>query len=212
MADLHFHFDPVCPWAYITSRWVVEVQRQREYDVSWKFISLRMINEARGYDEGSKAWADAHMAGLQMLRVASAGRTAAGNQAVSDVYTALGNAIHRQSRADEFYADPKGFVRAVLGDAGLDPAWANAADDSLHDEVIRHETDTALTATGKDVGTPILIFRPRSAEQAAFFGPVISSIPKGEQALKLWDAVETLALTSGLAELKRSLRAAPNFD
>jgi hypothetical protein len=103
-------------------------------------------------------------------------------------------------------------VGKVLGEAGLDPAWAKAADDSLHDEVIRHETDTALAATGKDVGTPILIFRPRSPEQAAFFGPVISSIPKGEQALKLWDAVETLALTSGLAELKRSLRAAPNFD
>ncbi|MFM8016007.1 MAG: DsbA family protein, partial [Actinomycetota bacterium] len=72
MADLQFFFDPVCPWAYITSRWVTEVQQQRNYDVSWKFISLFMINDERGYGEGKQAWRDGHFAGLQALRVASA--------------------------------------------------------------------------------------------------------------------------------------------
>ena len=212
MADLQFYFDPVCPWAYITSRWVVEVQQQRNYDVSWKFISLFMINDERGYGEGNKAWRDAHFAGLQALRVASAARAAAGNDAVAAVYTALGKAIHVDKRRPEESGGMKNLLRAVLTEAGLNPDWANSADDELHDEVIRFETKTALEATGKDVGTPILIFNPGTPEQASFFGPVISKIPRGDEALRLWDAVYTIATTSDMAELKRSLRAAPSFE
>lgn len=212
MADLQFYFDPVCPWAYITSRWVTEVQQQRGYDVSWKFISLFMINDERGYGEGNKAWRDAHFAGLQALRVASAARAAAGNDAVAAVYTALGKAIHVDKRRPEQEGGMPSLVHKVLGEAGLNPDWAKSADDELHDEVIRFETKTALEATGKDVGTPILIFNPGSPEQASFFGPVISKIPRGNDALRLWDAVVTIATTSGMAELKRSLRAAPSFD
>jgi protein-disulfide isomerase-like protein with CxxC motif len=212
MADLQFYFDPVCPWAYITSRWVVEVQQQRNYDVSWKFISLFMINDERGYNEGNKAWRDGHFAGLQALRVASAARAAAGNDAVAAVYTALGKAIHADKRRPETSGGMQNLLREVLTEAGLNPEWAKSADDELHDEVIRFETKTALEATGKDVGTPILIFHPGTPEQASFFGPVISKIPRGQDALRLWDAVYTLATTSGMAELKRSLRAAPSFD
>lgn len=212
MADLQFYFDPVCPWAYITSRWVVEVQQQRDYEVSWKFISLFMINDERGYGEGNSAWRDAHFAGLQALRVASAARAAAGNDAVAAVYTALGKAIHVDKRRPEQVGGMQNLLRAVLTEAGLNPDWSNSADDALHDEVIRFETKTALEATGKDVGTPILIFNPGTPEQASFFGPVISKIPRGADALRLWDAVYTLATTSGMAELKRSLRAAPSFD
>ena len=211
-ADLNFHFDTVCPWAYITSRWVVEVQQQRGYEVSWHFISLFMINEARGYGEGNKAWRDAHFAGLQALRVASAARAAAGNEAVAAVYTALGKAIHVDKRRPEQSGGMQNLVRAVLTESGLNPDWAKSTDDELHDEVIRYETEKALEATGKDVGTPILVFHPGTDRQASFFGPVISSIPRGADALRLWDAVETIATTSGMAELKRSLRAAPSFD
>jgi protein-disulfide isomerase-like protein with CxxC motif len=212
MADLFFHFDPVCPWAYITSRWVTEVRAQRGYDVSWKFISLFMINDERGYGEGNKAWRDAHFAGLQALRVASAARAAAGNEAVDAVYTALGKAIHADKRRPEQSGGMQNLLRAVLGEAGLNPDWASSADDELHDEVIRHETKLALESTGKDVGTPILVFHPGTPDQASFFGPVISKIPRGADATRLWDAVYTLATTSGMAELKRSLRAAPSFD
>ncbi|MFM7526022.1 MAG: DsbA family protein [Actinomycetota bacterium] len=212
MADLQFFFDPVCPWAYITSRWVVEVQQQRNYDVSWKFISLFMINDERGYGEGKQAWRDGHFAGLQALRVASAARTSAGNDAVAAVYTALGKAIHADKRRPESSGGMQNLLREVLTEAGLNPDWAKSADDELHDEVIRYETKAALEATGKDVGTPILIFNPGSAEQSSFFGPVISKIPRGQDALRLWDAVYTLATTSGMAELKRSLRATPSFD
>jgi len=212
VADLQFFFDPVCPWAYITSRWVTEVQQQRNYDVSWKFISLFMINDERGYGEGKQAWRDGHFAGLQALRVASAARTSAGNDAVAAVYTALGKAIHADKRRPESSGGMQNLLREVLTEAGLNPDWAKSADDELHDEVIRYETKAALEATGKDVGTPILIFNPGSAEQSSFFGPVISKIPRGQDALRLWDAVYTLATTSGMAELKRSLRATPSFD
>jgi len=212
MADLQFYFDPVCPWAYITSRWVTEVRAQRGYDVSWKFISLFMINDERGYGEGNSAWRDAHFAGLQALRVASAARAAAGNDAVDVVYSALGKAIHVDKRRPEQSGGMQNLLRSVLGEAGLKADWAASADDQLHDEVIRHETKFALESTGKDVGTPILIFNPGTSEQASFFGPVISKIPRGADATRLWDAVYTLATTSGLAELKRSLRAAPSFD
>ncbi|MFM8994147.1 MAG: hypothetical protein ACKOJG_08145, partial [Actinomycetota bacterium] len=201
-----------CPWAYITSRWVTEVQQQRNYDVSWKFISLFMINDECGYGEGKQAWRDGHFAGLQALRVASAARAAAGNDAVAAVYTALGKAIHADKRRPESSGGMHNLLREVLTEAGLNPDWAKSADDELHDEVIRYETKAALEATGKDVGTPILIFNPGSAEQSSFFGPVISKIPRGSDALRLWDAVYTLATTSGMAELKRSLRATPSFD
>ena len=212
MADLQFYFDPVCPWAYITSRWVVEVQEQRGYDVSWKFISLFTINNDRGYNEGNMPWRDGHMSGLQALRVASAARAAAGNDAVAAVYTALGKAIHLDKRRPKDSTELKDFARTVLSEAGLNPQWAESATDELHDEVIRYETSRALELTGKDVGTPILVFHPEKPNEASFFGPVISSIPRGAEALRLWDAVETLATTSGMAELKRSLRGAPSFD
>jgi hypothetical protein len=99
-----------------------------------------------------------------------------------------------------------------LADAGLPTEWAEHVHDDSYDSVIQEETELALKRTGKDVGTPILSFNPDSDEVSSFFGPVISNIPRGDEALRLWDAVETIATSSGMAELKRSLRAAPSFD
>lgn len=209
-ADLEFYFDPVCPWAWITSRWVTNVQQLRNYEVSWKFISLRMINAERGY-AGHEAYEQIHNAGLAGLRVASAARAQGGNASVAAVYTALGNAIHIGGRREELVNDPKSFLLSIVADAGLPAEVSAAFEDSTHDEVIRYETEAALSRTGKDVGTPILTFNPKSANEASLFGPVISKAPKGEEAMKLWDAVQTIA-ESGVAEIKRSLRAAPQFD
>lgn len=209
-ADLDFYFDPVCPWAWITSRWVTNVQQLRNYDVSWKFISLRMVNAERGY-AGHEAYEQIHNAGLAALRVASAARAQGGNQSVAEMYTALGNAIHVGGRREELVNDTKKFLDAVVADAGLPAEIAAAFEDTTHDEVIRFETEAALSKTGKDVGTPILTFNPKSANEASLFGPVISRAPQGEEALKLWDAVQTIA-ESGVAEIKRSLRAAPQFN
>lgn len=209
-ADLEFYFDPVCPWAWITSRWVTNVQQLRNYEVSWKFISLRMINAERGY-AGNSVYEQIHNAGLASLRVASAARAQGGNASVAAVYTALGNAIHIGGRREELVNDPKSFLLSMVADAGLPAEVASAYEDSTHDEVIRYETEAALSRTGKDVGTPILTFNPKSANEASLFGPVISKAPKGDEAMKLWDAVQTIA-ESGVAEIKRSLRAAPQFD
>ena len=99
-ADLEFYFDPVCPWAWITSRWVTNVQQLRNYEVSWKFISLRMVNAERGY-AGNSVYEQIHNAGLASLRVASAARAQGGNPSVAAVYTALGNAIHVGGRREE---------------------------------------------------------------------------------------------------------------
>ena len=209
-ADLEFYFDPVCPWAWITSRWVTNVQQLRNYEVSWRFISLKMINAERGY-AGNNTYEQIHNAGLAGLRVASAARAQGGNASVAAMYTALGNAIHVGGRREELVNNPHAFLLSVVADAGLPSEIAAAFEDSTHDEVIRYETEAALSRTGKDVGTPILTFNPKSANEASLFGPVISKAPKGDEAVKLWDAVQTIA-ESGVAEIKRSLRAAPQFD
>ncbi len=208
MADLDFFVDPVCPWAWITSRWVTEVQALRQYEVSWKFSSLRMVNSDRGYEPDSSR-ERIHIVGLQGLRVASAARARAGNAAVAAFFTQLGNALHVQGRGEEL-ANPQQFFSEVATSAGLPAEISDAWQDTAHDSVIRYETDLALSRTGKDVGTPILTFAPNSDHAVSLFGPVISKAPRGNEALKLWDAVQTLAET-GVAEIKRSLRSAPDF-
>jgi len=99
----------------------------------------------------------------------------------------------------------------VLDGAGFDTSYTDAMDDESHDEYIRADTELALGRTGRDVGTPILTFHPGAETEASFFGPVISKAPRGEEPLELWDAVEKLATMSGMAELKRSNRLAPDF-
>lgn len=208
-ADLEFYFDPVCPWAWITSRWVTNVQQLRNYEVSWKFISLRMVNAERGYANNSQYEA-IHNAGLQSLRVASAARSVQGNAGVAAFYTALGTAIHRDGRRD-LLESPHTFLSEIAVSASLPTTIADAYIEEAHDEVIRFETEAALSRTGKEVGTPILTFNPKSAQEASLFGPVISQAPHGDEAVRLWDAVQTIA-ESGVAEIKRSLRSAPRFD
>lgn len=213
MADLEFFFDPVCPWAWITSRWVTEVQQLRSYDVQWRFISLRVLNEEKmDYSKMPEGYKEVHAAGTQGLRVAARARAERGNDAVATVYTALGTSLHNREERSLMVADAVSHIAVLLNAAGLPAEWAQSAHDESFDALIRTETELALERTGKDVGTPILTFHPGKASEASFFGPVVSSIPRGEEALKLWDAVETLATTSGVAELKRSLRARPSFN
>ena len=213
MADLDFFFDPVCPWAWITSRWVSEVQQLRQYDVQWKFISLKFLNEDKmDYSKMPDGYKDVHAAGTDGLRVAARARAEQGNEACGAVYTALGTSLHKNQEREKFVADPVAHIASLLTVAGLPAVWAESALDDSFDALIRTETELALERTGKDVGTPILTFHPGGAKEASFFGPVISTIPRGEEAMKLWDAIETIATSSGMAELKRSLRARPSFD
>ena len=212
MADLEFFFDPGCPWAWVTSRWVTEVSKLRDYAVSWKFVSLSMINTDKGYNPGDDYHKMMHLFGLKALRVASAARASAGNDAVAKFYTAIGATIHVEKNREGIDTDAHKYLTDVLQRHSLPTEWANSFEDETHTAVIRYETDLALSRTGKNVGTPILTFKPGQPTEGSFFGPVISKSPRGDEALKLWDAVETIATTSGVAELKRSLRAPLDFS
>jgi 2-hydroxychromene-2-carboxylate isomerase len=211
-ADLDFFFDPVCPWAWITSRWVTNVCDERSYEVEWRFISLWHLNEDNTKTWYTPQYRAGHYRGQQALRVADAirlGETDA--TAVGRWYTAIGTALHVEQRRDEAAADPIGFLAEILRGAGVDEGYVGAADDDSHDAHLRAETELALSRAGRDVGTPILTFHPGAENEASFFGLVISKAPKGSEAVELWDAVEKLATMSGVAELKRSNRLALDF-
>ncbi len=213
MADLHFYFDPVCPFAWMTSRWVRMVSAQREYAVEWRFISLRLLNAHVDYDAHFPPGYEAgHNAGLRLLRVAARTRQEHGPDAVARLYEALGRRIFDSDPEPD--ADPaahgtRGFLAPVLAGLDLPAELADALDDAALDAVVQAETDEALALTGKDVGTPILHVRPPSG--AAFFGPVISRLPSEQEAVELWDHVVGLATFPGFAELKRSLRELPQL-
>jgi 2-hydroxychromene-2-carboxylate isomerase len=212
-ADLHFYFDPVCPFAWMTSEWVRSVAARRDYEVDWRFISLRVVNASVDYSAHFPPEYEAgHTAGLRLLRVAARARSEHGRAAVGPLYEALGRSIFEVEQ-DEWRAgehrDTREFVEPVLAEAGLPTDLAGALDDEALDEQIRAETAEALALTGKDVGTPILHFRPPHG--VAFFGPVISRLPSDEDAVTLWDHVVGLASFPGFAELKRSLRERPQL-
>ena len=212
MADLEFFFDVVSPWAWITSRWVTEVQTQRRMSVEWRFISLSTINGHRTDEAYTPSYRAVHMAGRHMHRVSAEVRQQFGDEAVGELYTQVGDAVHRHGRRAELIDDPEGFMTAMLAGAGMPLDLAAAVHSTAHDALIDAETALAFERTGPDVGTPIITFHPGQADEASFFGPVIAEIPRGEAALKLWDSIEAVATTSGMAELKRSKRGRPNFD
>jgi 2-hydroxychromene-2-carboxylate isomerase len=211
MADLDFYFDPVCPFAWMTSKWVRQVAVQREYTVDWRFISLRLVNAHIDYATHFPPDYEAgHTAGLRLLRVASRLRAEHGRDAVGPLYEGFGRRIFEGERQpDPALTGSPEFVAPVLAEVGLPASLADAVDDDSTDTGIQAETAEALSLTGKDVGTPILHFGP--PQGAAFFGPVISRLPDGAAAVELWDHVVALAGFPGFAELKRSLRERPQL-
>jgi 2-hydroxychromene-2-carboxylate isomerase len=216
-ADVNFYFDPVCPFAWMTSKWVRLVQAQRDYTVDWRFISLRLINAEVDYDAHFPPEYEAgHTAGLRLLRVAARARAEHGREAVGPLYAALGAHIFdtppdpdRDAKSDAGRRGTHEFVAPILTEVGLPVDLAEALDDSSWDAEIQRETDEALSLTGKDVGTPIIHFEPPTG--VAFFGPVISRLPDEDSAGELWDHVVGLARFPGFAELKRSLRELPQL-
>jgi 2-hydroxychromene-2-carboxylate isomerase len=208
--DLRFWFDPVCPFAWMTSKWVRSVARQRAYDVEWRFISLRLLNARVDYDSHFPSEYEAgHTAGLRLLRVAARVRAEQGREAVGPLYEAYGARIFETADGMNAAVLTPELAGQLLTQAGLSPAFADALDDTSWDEELTAEKDEALALTGKDVGTPILHFQP--PEGVAFFGPVISRLPDDAQAVELWDHVVGLAAFPGFAELKRSLRERPQL-
>ncbi len=212
MADLEFFFDAVCPFAWVTSRWVTEVQQARELEVEWRFISLKMINEGTTDGAYGTKFSDSHMAGLYSHRVCDEVRIQHGNAGVDALYASLGDAFHTNPREPKMKADPVAYMIEILKAADLPTDYASHVHDESHDAYIRADTELALSRTGRDVGTPIITFHPGQANEGSFFGPVISSIPRGDDALRLWDAIEVIATSTAMSELKRSNRAPLNFN
>jgi hypothetical protein len=212
--DINFYFDPLCPFAWMTSKWVRIVTAQRDYSVDWRFISLRLINAHIDYDTHFPAGYEAgHTAGLRLLRVAAKARAEHGRTAVGPLYAAIGARVfdtaHDPAQTDPGFRGTRAFLEPALTEASLPGELADALDDESFDAEVRAETDEALALTGKDVGTPIIHFQPPAG--VAFFGPVISRLPSEADAGRLWDHVVGLAGFPGFAELKRSLRERPQL-
>ncbi|MBA3743667.1 hypothetical protein [Sporichthya sp.] len=215
-ADLHFYFDPVCPFAWLTSTWVRQVMAARDYRVEWRLVSLRLMNAHIDYDTHFPPDYEAgHNAGLRMLRVAARARSEHGAEALDPLQAAIGRAVFDQgSWADDGVPLAErerelATTRTILTEAGLPLELAEALYDEDWDGVIKDETDTGLALTGRDVGTPIIHVDP--PDGPAFFGPVISRRPTDEEAAELWDHVVALARFPGFSEFKRSLRERPQL-
>ena len=216
--DIEFFWDPVCPFAWITSRWVKEVAEQTGMAVDWRFISLRLLNKEKDYaTEFPPEYERGHTAGLRFLRVAAAVRAELGRDPMASLVDAFGESYWdltpeqaAESKIAE-YLSTDAHAREVLATAGLDPDYAAALDDTSWDEALDEETELALSRTGRDVGTPIITFNKPDGTAMSFFGPVISRIPAPDQAVPLWDAVTTLAQFPGFAEMKRSMREVPQL-
>jgi len=193
-----FWFDPLCPWAWITSRWMLEVEQVRPVKVDWHLMSLAYLNKDRDLGEQynsmmEKAWGP--------VRVVAAATDAKGKDIILPLYTALGTHFHNNHEA--LGPEP---IAAALDDIGL-PDLISAATDPSWDAAIIESHEAGIGLVGMEVGTPVI-----SVEGVAFFGPVITPIPRGEEAAKLFDGVVLVAGIDGFYELKRTRTRPPIFD
>jgi 2-hydroxychromene-2-carboxylate isomerase len=198
-------FDPRCPWAWITSRWLLDVEQVRPVDVRFHAMSLTLLNEERERD--SEDYPAKRAKGLAPVRLAVAAEQKYGNDVLRPLYTALGTRRHvlREELGPDLF-------RAALADAGLPAELAAAADSSEYDEALRASHDAGMAPVGLDVGTPVIQVPGPDGQQVAFFGPVVTPAPKGEAAGRLWDGAMLVASTPGFYEIKRSRDVKPSFD
>ena len=202
MTTADFWFDPVCPWAWMTSRWMLEVEQVRDVEVRWNVMSLAVLNDGRELPERyvelmKKAWTP--------VRAVIAAQLEAGDDVVLPLYTAMGERIHPGGREDY-----EAVVREALVSVGLSESLADVGD--AHDDVLGASHQRAMDMVGTDVGTPVIAVPGPEGEQIAFFGPVVTPIPRGEAAGRLWDGTLLVAGTPGFYELKRSRTAQPEFS
>jgi 2-hydroxychromene-2-carboxylate isomerase len=194
-----FWFDPSCPWAWMTSRWVDEVTPQRDLGVTWHIMSLAVLNEDKDVPESYAAF---FPRALRYTRLVAAAQELHGQQVVKPLYDALGVRIHNGGRKDV-----DAVIAESLAEAGLPADLAKYADSDEYDEQMRASHFDGIERVGQDVGTPVI-----AVGDNAFFGPVISPAPHGEQAVALWDGVLAMSSYDGFFELKRSRTRDPIFE
>ena len=194
-----FWFDPLCPFAWISSRWILEVQQVRGVEVRWHVMSLAYLNQDKDISEGYRqllapAW------GPVRVLVAAAQRH--GDDVLLPLYTAMGNRIHLEKQPVD-----RAMIAGAVAEVGLEPELVEAMDDSSYDEAVARSHHEGMDQVGDDVGTPTIAFNG-----AAFFGPVLSRIPRGEEAGRIWDAAVELASFPYFFELKRTRTGELDFS
>ncbi|MCX3059144.1 mycothiol-dependent nitroreductase Rv2466c family protein [Streptomyces beihaiensis] len=202
-----FWFDPLCPWAWMTSRWVLEVERLRDIEVRWHLMSLAVLNESK-LDELPEQYAQMmRTTAWGPVRVVIAAQEEHGAEVLGDLYTALGTRIHNRGEGPT-----KEAVAGALDEVGLPAALMDHWDGTKYEAELRASHKEGIDKVGQDVGTPVIAVPGADGGQIAFFGPVVTPAPKGEEAAKLWDGTLMVASVPGFYEIKRTRTVGPVFD
>ena len=194
-----FWFDPLCPFAWVTSRWIGEVESVRDIETEWHVMSLAVLNEGRDLEP---AYRESMDNAWGMVRVIIAAREEHGPQVIKPLYDAMGTLIHNQGEKDRSEV-----ITKALAECGLPASLADAADSDAYDQQLRASHEEGISLVGQDVGTPVVAFNG-----TAFFGPVLTRIPRGEEAGRIWDATTAIAGYPHFFELKRSRTESPEFN
>ena len=198
--QVDFWFDPLCPWAWITSRWILEVEQVRPVAARWHVMSLAVLNEKK--EDLSDRYKELMKQAWGPVRVCVAAEQTFGSDVVLPLYTAIGTRFHNEKQDRN-----RATIEAALAEVGLPTDLADAMDSAEYDDAVRASHADGIDRVGYEVGTPVI-----SVNGASIFGPVVTPIPRGEAAARLWDGVLLVTGTDGFFELKRSRTRDPIFD